>query len=52
MHWSIQFIPMNRMSTDLRNCNFTSRTHPLELEVSERFVLRAASPVSVVFSVS
>ena len=40
---------MNKLSTDLKNNTFTSRTHPLELEVCERNVLRAASPVSPVF---
>ena len=34
------------------NSTFTSRTHPLELEVCESHVLGAASPVSPVFSFS
>ena len=48
---------MNKVSTDLRNSTFMSRTHPLELEVCESNVLsvaealRAASPVSPVLSV-
>ena len=46
MDWSMPLIHMNKVSTDLRNSTFTSRTHPLVLEVCERNVLRVASPVS------
>ena len=35
--WSMRLIHMNKVSTDLMNSTFTSRTHPLELdEVCER----------------
>ena len=40
MDWSMRLIPLNKVSTDMRNSTFTSRTHPLELEVCERNVLR------------
>ena len=46
MEWSMRVFIMNKVSTDARNSTFMSRTHPLELEVCERIVLRAASPVS------
>ena len=49
MYWSMRLILMNKVSTDARNSTFMSRTHPLELEVCERIVLRAASLVSPVF---
>ena len=46
MDWSMRLSLMNKVSTVVRNSTFMSRTHPLELEVCERIVLRVASPVS------
>ena len=61
--WSMRLIPMNKVSTDLRNSTFMSRTHLFGgRSVREKCAQggvssvaedwRAASPVSLVFSLS
>ena len=43
MEWSMRVSPSNKVSTDLRNSTFMSRTHFLEIEVCEGNVLSGTS---------